>query len=274
MVAGAFYLPLDGAWRGNIWGGFWVFTFEFSPRGPKPAPHNNQMLNKQEFRKFAVKGQGLNGLMVDQYIRNVEGQTSQNFTGMTRSVIEERPMNFREVDVFSRLMADRIVFLGQAVDDYIANVITAQLLFLESADAKKDILLYVNSPGGSVYAGLGIYDTMQYVNPDVATICTGLAASMGAVLLAGGAKDKRSALPHARIMIHQPSGGAQGQSSDIEITAREILKLKKELYDILAQHSGKTYQEIHDNSDRDYWMRADEAKEYGLIDEVLEKKKI
>jgi len=167
---------------------------------------------------------------------------------------------------------DRIIFLGTQVDDFIANIITAQLLFLESADAKKDILLYINSPGGSVYAGLGIYDTMQYVSPDVATICTGLAASMGAVLLAGGAANKRSALPHARVMIHQPMGGTQGQASDIEITAREILKLKKELYEILAQHSGKTYQEIYDNSDRDYWMKADEAKEYGLIDEVLVRK--
>ncbi|MBW7468251.1 ATP-dependent Clp protease proteolytic subunit [Pontibacter aydingkolensis] len=192
---------------------------------------------------------------------------------MTRSVIEERPTNFREIDVFSRLIMDRIIFLGTQVDDFIANIITAQLLFLESADAKKDILLYINSPGGSVYAGLGIYDTMQYVSPDVATICTGLAASMGAVLLAGGAPNKRSALPHARVMIHQPMGGAQGQASDIEITAREILKLKKELYEILAQHSGKTYQEVYDNSDRDYWMKADEAKEYGLIDEVLTRKK-
>jgi ATP-dependent Clp protease, protease subunit len=191
---------------------------------------------------------------------------------MTRSVIEERPTNFREIDVFSRLIMDRIIFLGTQVDDFIANIITAQLLFLESADAKKDILLYINSPGGSVYAGLGIYDTMQYVSPDVATICTGLAASMGAVLLAGGAKNKRSALPHARIMIHQPMGGAQGQASDIEITAREILKLKKELYEILADHSGKSYQEVYDNSDRDYWMRAEEAKEYGLIDEVLTRK--
>ncbi len=191
---------------------------------------------------------------------------------MTRSVIEERPTNFREIDVFSRLIMDRIIFLGTQVDDFIANIITAQLLFLESADAKKDILLYINSPGGSVYAGLGIYDTMQYVSPDVATICTGLAASMGAVLLAGGAANKRSALPHARIMIHQPMGGAQGQASDIEITAREILKLKKELYEILAQHSGKSYQEVYDNSDRDYWMKADEAKEYGLIDEVLTRK--
>lgn len=196
-----------------------------------------------------------------------------NIESMTRSVIEERPTNFREIDVFSRLIMDRIIFLGTQVDDFIANIITAQLLFLESADAKKDILLYINSPGGSVYAGLGIYDTMQYVNPDVATICTGLAASMGAVLLAGGAKNKRSALPHARVMIHQPMGGTQGQASDIEITAREILKLKKELYEILAQHSGKSYQDIYDNSDRDYWMKAEEAKEYGLIDEVLHRKK-
>ncbi|OON69581.1 ATP-dependent Clp protease proteolytic subunit [Hymenobacter sp. CRA2] len=232
------------------------------------------MLNKQEFRKFAVKGQGLSGLGVDQYLHHIEGQSSHFVTNMTRSVIEERPTRFAEIDVFSRLIMDRIVFLGTPVDDYIANIITAQLLFLESADAKKDILLYINSPGGSVYAGLGIYDTMQYVGPDVATICTGLAASMGAVLLAGGAKDKRSALPHARVMIHQPSGGVQGQSSDIEITAREILKLKKELYDILAKHTGKTYQEVHDNSDRDYWMRADEAKEYGIIDEVLERHKL
>lgn len=222
------------------------------------------MLNKDEFRKFAVKGQGLSGLGVDQYIHKIES--------MTRSVIEERPTNFREIDVFSRLIMDRIIFLGTQVDDFIANIITAQLLFLESADSKKDILLYINSPGGSVYAGLGIYDTMQYVNPDVATICTGLAASMGAVLLCGGAKTKRSALPHSRVMIHQPMGGTQGQASDIEITAREILKLKKELYEIIAQHSGKTYQEVHDNSDRDYWMRADEAKEYGLIDEVLVRK--
>lgn len=231
------------------------------------------MFNKDEFRKFAVKGQGMSGLGVDQYINYVEGRAMHTIESMTRSVIEERPTNFREIDVFSRLIMDRIIFLGTQVDDFIANIITAQLLFLESADAKKDILLYINSPGGSVYAGLGIYDTMQYVNPDVATICTGLAASMGAVLLAGGAKNKRSALPHSRIMIHQPMGGAQGQASDIEITAREILKLKKELYEILAEHSGKTYQEVYDNSDRDYWMKAEEAKEYGLIDEVLHRKK-
>ena len=228
------------------------------------------MFNKEEFRKFAVKGQGMSGLGVDQYLNHIEASTNMHrIESMTRSVIEERPTNFREIDVFSRLIMDRIIFLGTQVDDFIANIITAQLLFLESSDSKKDILLYINSPGGSVYAGLGIYDTMQYVKPDVATICTGLAASMGAVLLCGGAKAKRSALPHARVMIHQPMGGAQGQASDIEITAREILKLKKELYEIIALHSGKTYQEVHDNSDRDYWMKADEAKEYGLIDEVL-----
>jgi ATP-dependent Clp protease protease subunit len=192
---------------------------------------------------------------------------------MTRAIIEERPMNFREVDVFSRLMADRIIFFGMPVDDQIANIVVAQLLFLESADPKKDILMYINSPGGSVYAGMGIYDTMQYVRPDVATVCTSLAASMGAVLLAGGAAGKRAALPHARIMIHQPSGGAQGQSVDIEITAREIVKLREELYEILAHHTGQTIQQIETDSDRDKWMRAIEAKEYGLIDEVLTREK-
>jgi ATP-dependent Clp protease protease subunit len=219
------------------------------------------MMNKDEFRKYAVKGQNIPGSNVDQYFQRVEN--------MTRSVIEERPTNFREIDVFSRLMMDRIIFLGMGVDDNIANIITAQLLFLESVDAKKDILLYINSPGGSVYAGLGIYDTMQYIKPDVATICTGLAASMGAVLLCGGAAGKRSALVHARVMIHQPSGGAQGQSSDIEITAKQILILKKELYDIISHHSGKPFEQVEKDSDRDYWMKAEEAKAYGLIDEVL-----
>jgi ATP-dependent Clp protease protease subunit len=217
--------------------------------------------NKKELRRFAVHGQSVNGLAFDQYVHTVEN--------MTRSVIEERPVNFREVDVFSRLMADRIVFLGTAVDDNIANIIVAQMLFLESVDAKKDILLYINSPGGSVYAGLGIYDTMQYIQPDVATICTGLAASMGQVLLCGGAKNKRSALPHARIMMHQPSSGAQGPASDIEISARQILKMREELYQITAYHTGRTYEEIHEASDRDYWLKASEAKDYGLIDEVL-----
>ncbi|MGY3088444.1 ATP-dependent Clp protease protease subunit [Hymenobacter sp. UYAg731] len=227
------------------------------------------MLNQAEFRKFAVHGRGLNGLTVDQYLTRTEALARPYITNMTRSVIEERPQNFREIDVFSRLIMDRIIFLGQAVDDNIANIINAQLLFLESADARKDILLYVNSPGGSVYAGFGMYDTMQYVTPDVATICTGLAASMGAFLLCGGAIGKRSALPHARVMIHQPSGGVQGPSADIEITAREVIKLRQELYGIYAERTGKTYQQIHTDSDRDYWLRADEAKEYGLIDEVL-----
>nr|MBI1230595.1 ATP-dependent Clp protease proteolytic subunit [Cytophagales bacterium] len=222
------------------------------------------MLNKKEFRDFAVKHQGVNGMAFDQYTDYVEN--------MTRSVIEERPTNFREIDVFSRLIMDRIIFLGTGVDDHIANIITAQLLFLESTDSKKDILLYINSPGGSVYAGLGIYDTMQYIAPEVGTICTGLAASMGAVLLAGGAAGKRAALPHSRIMIHQPSGGMQGQSKDMEISVKQILELRKELYEILADHSGQTLETIEKDSDRDYWMRADQAKEYGLIDEVLIKK--
>jgi len=224
------------------------------------------MNHGNEFRKYAVHHLGMNGLTVDGYMNH----TVEN---MTRSVIEERPMNFREVDVFSRLMADRIIFMGTGVDDNIANIIVAQLLFLESADPKKDILMYINSPGGSVYAGLGIYDTMQYVRPDVATVCTSLAASMGAVLLAGGAAGKRSALPHARVMIHQPSGGAQGTSVDIEITTREIVKLRHELYEILAHHTGQTAEQIGIDSDRDKWLKALEAKEYGLIDEVLTRDK-
>jgi ATP-dependent Clp protease protease subunit len=224
------------------------------------------MNHGNEFRKYAVHHLGMNGLTVDGYMNH----TVEN---MTRSVIEERPMNFREVDVFSRLMADRIIFMGTGVDDNIANIVVAQLLFLESADPKKDILMYINSPGGSVYAGLGIYDTMQYVRPDVATVCTSLAASMGAVLLAGGAAGKRSALPHARVMIHQPSGGAQGTSVDIEITTREIVKLRYELYEILAKHTGQSAEQIGIDSDRDKWLRAYEAKEYGLIDEVLTRDK-
>jgi ATP-dependent Clp protease protease subunit len=217
------------------------------------------MINKEEFRKFAVKGEGLSGSMVDSYVQQVEN--------MTRAVIEERPTNFREIDVFSRLIMDRIIFLGMQVDDNIANVITAQLLFLQSVDAKKDISLYINSPGGSVYAGLGIYDTMHYISPDVGTICTGLAASMGAVLLAGGAEKKRSALPHARIMIHQPMSGMQGQASDMEISLKQTLSVKEDLYNILSKHSGKSYKQVEKDSDR-----ASEAKEYGLIDEVLVRK--
>ena len=189
------------------------------------------------------------------------------------TIIEERQLNVATMDVFSRLMMDRIIFLGVGINDYVANVIQAQLLFLESVDATKDIQIYINSPGGSVYAGLGIYDTMQYIQPDVATICTGMAASMGAVLLCAGHPGKRTALEHSRVMIHQPLGGAQGQASDIEITAREILKLKNELYEILAKHSGQPFEKIEEDSDRDYWMRADEAKEYGMIDEVLIKTK-
>lgn len=219
------------------------------------------MIDKDEFRKYAIKDQHIGSYIVDGYIHQIES--------MTRSVIEERPTNFREIDVFSRLIMDRIIFLGLPIDDNISNIITAQLLFLESTDPKKDILVYINSPGGSVYAGLGIYDTMQYVNPDVATICTGLAASMGAIILAGGADGKRSALPHSRIMIHQPMGGAQGVASDIEITAKQIMILKKELYEILSKHSGKSIKDIEKDSDRDYWMKSQEAKDYGLIDEIL-----
>lgn len=221
-------------------------------------------MDKNEFRNYAIKHKGISSIATDQYISSIEN--------MTPYIIEERPMNITQMDVFSRLMKDRIIFMGTGVDDQVANIITAQLLFLESVDPKSDIIMYINSPGGSVYAGLGIYDTMQYVNPDVNTVCTGLAASMGAVLLAGGAANKRSALPHSRVMIHQPLGGAQGQASDIEITTKQILLLKDELYQILAKHSGKSIKQVEKDSDRDYWMKAEEAKAYGLIDEVLERK--
>lgn len=190
-------------------------------------------------------------------------------SSLTPYIIEERPLNMTQMDVFSRLMMDRIIFLGTGINDQVANIINAQLLFLESVDPKKDIQIYLNSPGGSVYAGLGIYDTMQYIKPDVATICTGMAASMGAVLMCAGAEGKRSALKHSRVMIHQPLGGAQGQASDIEITAREILKLKKELYEIIAMHSKQDFDKVSEDSDRDYWMTAEEAKAYGMVDEVL-----
>ncbi len=230
------------------------------------------MINKDEFRKFAIKGQGIGSHILDGYINKMDGITRHEISNMTRSVIEERPTRFAEIDVFSRLIMDRIIFLGTDVNDNIANIITAQLLFLESVDSKKDILMYINSPGGSVYAGLGIYDTMHYVAPDVATICTGMAASMGAVLLAGGAAKKRSALKHSRVMIHQPMSGMQGQASDMEISLRQTLEVKKDLYDILAKHSNQTYEKVEKDSDRDYWMRAHEAKAYGLIDEVLERK--
>lgn len=228
-------------------------------------------MDTNEFRKYAVHHLGMSSSTLDRYEKIMQGDTS--ISNMTPNIIEERQMRATVIDVFSRLMADRIIFLGTPVDDYIANVITAQLLFLESADPKKEVIMYINSPGGSVYAGLGIYDTMQYINPDVATICTGLAASMAAVLLAAGADKKRSGLPHSRIMIHQPMSGMQGQASDMEISLRQTLQVKKDLYDILAKHCNQKYEKIEKDSDRDYWMRAAEAKEYGLIDEVLERKK-
>lgn len=224
------------------------------------------MFPKDEFKKYAIKHKGISSLTYDRYTSAIENS-------MTPYIIEERQLNVAQMDVFSRLMMDRIIFLGTGIYDQVANIIQAQLLFLESVDAKKDIQIYLNSPGGSVYAGLGIYDTMQYIAPDVATICTGMAASMGAVLLCAGAAGKRTALKHARVMIHQPLGGAEGQASDIEITAREIMKLKKELYEIISKHSGQPYDKVWADSDRDYWMIADEAKEYGMIDEVLERGK-
>ncbi len=217
---------------------------------------------QNEFRKYAVKHRGISSTAFDKY-------TSVVTNYLNPTIIEERQLNVAQMDVFSRLMMDRIIFLGVPIDDTVANVIQAQLLFLESVDNNKDIQIYINSPGGIVYAGLGIYDTMQYINPDIATICTGLAASMASVLLCAGAKGKRTALPHARVMIHQPMGGAEGQASDIEITAREIGKLKKELYEIIGRHSGQDFDKVWTDSDRDYWMTAVEAKEYGMIDEVL-----
>ena len=220
------------------------------------------MNDGKEFNLYARKHLGISSLNLNRF-------DSILTNSLTPYIIEERQLNVASMDVFSRLMMDRIIFLGTAIDDYIANIVQAQLLFLESADPKKDIQIYFNSPGGSVHAGLGIYDTMQYISSDVATICTGMAASMGAVLLTAGTKGKRSALKHSRIMIHQPMGGAQGQASDIEITAREIMKLKKELYDIIANHSGKTYKQVEKDADRDYWMTSAEAKEYGMIDDVL-----
>ncbi|TND07456.1 MAG: ATP-dependent Clp protease, protease subunit [Bacteroidetes bacterium] len=220
------------------------------------------MFDQNEFRKYATKHQGISSLTYDTYMSAVT-------KSMTPMIIEERQLHGTAISVFDRLMMDRIIFMGTAIYDQIANIIQAQLLFLESADPKKDIQIYINSPGGSVYAGLGIYDTMQIVQPNIATICTGMAASMGAVLMCAGEKGKRTALSHARIMIHQPLGGAEGQASDIEITAREIGKLKKELYDIIAFHSGQTYEKVWQDSDRDYWMTAQESKDYGMIDEIL-----
>lgn len=220
------------------------------------------MKNHDEFKKYAVNHKGISSLTLQRY-----GSMYSNYISPT--IIEERQLNIASMDVFSRLMMDRIIFLGVPIDDTVANIIQAQLLFLESTDPSKDIQIYFNTPGGAVHAGLGIYDTMQYITANVATICTGMAASMGAVLLTAGEKGKRSALKHSRVMIHQPMGGAQGQASDIEITAREILKIKKELYTIIAEHSGKSYEQVEKDSDRDYWMTSQEAVDYGMIDEIL-----
>jgi len=223
-------------------------------------------LPSDEFRKYAMKQMGISSLSLHKF-------QSIHASYISPTIIEERQMNIAQMDVFSRLMMDRIIFLGVAIDDDVANIIQAQLLFLESSDPGKDIQIYFNSPGGSVHAGLGIYDTMQYINCHIATICTGMAASMAAVLMTAGEKGKRSALKHSRIMIHQPMGGVQGQASDIEITAREIMKLKHELYEIIAFHSGQTVEKVEKDSDRDYWMTAEEAKEYGMIDEILIRQK-
>jgi len=220
------------------------------------------MGDSNEFKKYATKHAGISSLTMHRY-------NSEYLNYISPTIIEERQLNVASMDVFSRLMMDRIIFLGVPIDDTVANIIQAQLLFLESTDPAKDIQIYFNTPGGAVHAGLGIYDTMQYISADVATICTGMAASMGAVLLTAGTKGKRSALTHSRVMIHQPMGGAQGQASDIEITAREILKIKKELYTIIAEHSGKDYEQVEKDSDRDYWMTAKEAVDYGMIDEIL-----
>ena len=236
---------------------FFVLTFIFN--------FKKGTINMDDFRKYATKHLGMNGMVLDDVIKSQAGY-------LNPYILEERQLNVTQLDVFSRLMMDRIIFLGTQVDDYTANTLQAQLLYLDSVDPSKDISIYINSPGGSVYAGLGIYDTMQFISSDVATICTGMAASMAAVLLVAGAEGKRAALPHSRVMIHQPLGGAQGQASDIEITAREIMKTKRELYEILSAHSGVALKKIEKDADRDYWLSAREAKEYGLIDEVLSKR--
>lgn len=222
---------------------------------------------QNDFRKYAVKHLGMSSAKLDGYAKIV---SSGGYISPT--IIEERQLNIAQMDVFSRLMMDRIIFLGTQIDDYTANVIQAQLLFLDSADQGKDISIYINSPGGSVYAGYGIYDTMQFISSNVSTICTGIAASMAAVLLVAGTSKKRFALPHSRVMIHQPLGGVQGQASDIEITAREIAKVKQELNTIISNHTGKPIEEVSRDSDRDFWMSASEAKDYGMIDDILTKK--
>ena len=219
----------------------------------------------KEFKNYAIKDQGINSIYYDRILESMYP------VSMTPNIIEERQLNAIAMDVFSRLMMDRIIFMGTGINDQVANIVQAQLLFLASADSSKDIQIYINSPGGSVYAGLGIYDTMQFIKPDVATICTGMAASMAAVLLCAGEKGKRSGLKHSRVMIHQPMSGAQGQASDIEIAAKEVLKIKDELYHIISEHSGQTFEKVYEDSDRDYWMKAEEAKKYGMIDEILER---
>ena len=219
----------------------------------------------KEFKKFAIKDQGINSLYLEPLLQSMYP------VSMTPNIIEERQLNAIAMDVFSRLMMDRIIFLGTPVSDQVANIVQAQLLFLASADSSKDIQIYINSPGGSVYAGLGIYDTMQFIKPDVATICTGIAASMAAVLLCAGEKGKRSGLKHSRVMIHQPMSGAQGQASDIEIAAKEVLTLRDELYEIIASHSGQKFDKVYEDSDRDFWMKAKEALDYGMIDEILDR---
>lgn len=221
-------------------------------------------MDMNDFRKFATKHVGINGLVLDDVIKSQAGY-------MNPYILEERQLNVTQLDVFSRLMMDRVIFLGTEINDYTANVLQAQLLYLNSVDPTTDISVYLNSPGGSVYAGLGIYDTMQFIANDISTICTGMAASMAAVLLVAGTEGKRAALPHSRVMIHQPLGGAQGQASDIEITAREIIKLKKELYMIISEHSHTDYEKVERDSDRDYWMTASEALEYGMIDRIYRK---
>ncbi|MBT8323339.1 MAG: ATP-dependent Clp endopeptidase proteolytic subunit ClpP [Eudoraea sp.] len=219
----------------------------------------------KEFKNYAIKDQGISSTYYDSILESMYP------VGMTPNIIEERQLNAIAMDVFSRLMMDRIIFMGTGINDQVANIVQAQLLFLASADSSKDIQIYINSPGGSVYAGLGIYDTMQFIKPDVATICTGMAASMAAVLLCAGEKGKRSGLKHSRVMIHQPMSGTQGQASDIEIAAKEVLKIKDELYHIISAHSGQTFDKVYEDSDRDYWMKAEEAKAYGMIDEILER---
>ena len=222
-------------------------------------------MQNNEFRKFATKHLGMNGHTLDKFVE------AQGNYYVSPTILEERQLNVTQMDVFSRLMMDRIIFLGTPIDDYVANVIQAQLLFLDTSDPGKDISIYINSPGGVVQAGLGIYDTMQYVSSKVGTICTGMAASMAAVLLVAGEKGRRSALPHSRVMIHQPSGGMQGQSSDMEIAVREVQKLRKELYHIISEHSGQPFDRVEKDSDRDYWMTAQEALDYGMVDSVLTK---